>query len=412
MIRPRLPQQAPAAPARQPAAAGAGAGQLPGAGLAPQAPVGVQQAAVPGLVPAPAALQPGGGVQQAGAGPFQQPPAVQPAGGVAQQAAAGLGGAAQQAAAVQQPVGGVQQPALIPGGVGQQAAAGLQPGQQGVPGVQETVRQLREELDRMAAVRALERVDEAKLLVLEEARTPPPLFSAAKVLAALNSLEERAKVVNHVNLPTFTATVNEARVFYFHPALGKMVQRALGPREDEAVAKKFNAVASASNSQSFAQLQPPVAPQLQPPVAPQLQPPVVSQFQHPGVSQFQTPAVPQFQHPGVPQFQSPAVPQFHHPGVPQFQSPAVPQFQPSGVPQFQPPVFPQFQPPAFPHFQPPAPTAPFLAGGSSGDWEGRCFLCGGEGHYKSRCPSNKGVRAPAQRPSPWGRGRGRGFGPR
>ncbi|KAI8516301.1 hypothetical protein Bbelb_048820, partial [Branchiostoma belcheri] len=80
-----------------------------------------------------------------------------------------------------------------------------------------------------------------KQVALEQAKAPAPLFSAAKLIAALSSLEEKAKACQ---LPTFSATLNEGKGYMQHPSLGKMVLRALGPKEDEAVAKKFAAMAN------------------------------------------------------------------------------------------------------------------------------------------------------------------------
>ncbi|XP_078699616.1 cytochrome P450 2C5-like isoform X1 [Branchiostoma floridae x Branchiostoma belcheri] len=113
-----------------------------------------------------------------------------------------------------------------------------------IPKGTQTIKQLQAQVDKLAAAKHEERVEEAKAVALEEAKAPAPLFSAAKLIAALTSLEEKAKACQHKDHPTFSATLNEAKGYMQHPSLGKMVLRALGPTEDEAVVKKFAAVAN------------------------------------------------------------------------------------------------------------------------------------------------------------------------
>ncbi|CAH1276444.1 Hypp9397 [Branchiostoma lanceolatum] len=84
-----------------------------------------------------------------------------------------------------------------------------------------------------------ERVEEARFQVVEQARVSPPMFSAARLLSSLAFLEEKARELNHTELPTFRATLYDAKAYAQHPSLGKMVLRPLGPKEDEDVAKKL-----------------------------------------------------------------------------------------------------------------------------------------------------------------------------
>ncbi|KAI8516609.1 hypothetical protein Bbelb_051900 [Branchiostoma belcheri] len=93
-------------------------------------------------------------------------------------------------------------------------------------------------------MRQKQRIDAAKFQVIEEARIPPPLFSAARLISALTYLEEQARESNPAEMATFRATLNEAKAYGHHPLLGRMVLRALGPKEDEDIAKKFAAVAA------------------------------------------------------------------------------------------------------------------------------------------------------------------------
>eukprot|EP00058_Branchiostoma_floridae_P021966 XP_002607456.1 hypothetical protein BRAFLDRAFT_69882 [Branchiostoma floridae] len=79
-----------------------------------------------------------------------------------------------------------------------------------------------------------EKVEEAKYQALEQATILQPMFSASRLISALAYLEEKVRVMNHPKLPKFRATQHESRGYEYHPYLGRMVLKALGPKEDEA----------------------------------------------------------------------------------------------------------------------------------------------------------------------------------
>ncbi|KAI8493206.1 hypothetical protein Bbelb_292100 [Branchiostoma belcheri] len=64
------------------------------------------------------------------------------------------------------------------------------------------------------------------------------------LISALTYLEGKAREQPCSQLASFRATLNEAKAYGHHPLLGRMVLRALRPKEDEDIAKKFAAVAA------------------------------------------------------------------------------------------------------------------------------------------------------------------------
>ncbi|KAI8516485.1 hypothetical protein Bbelb_050660 [Branchiostoma belcheri] len=97
-----------------------------------------------------------------------------------------------------------------------------------------TVQELKKQVKDSADI-----INAAKFQVIEEARIPPPLFSAARLISALTV--EQARESNPAEMATSRATLNKAKAYGHHPLLGRMVLRALGPKEDEDIAKKLAA---------------------------------------------------------------------------------------------------------------------------------------------------------------------------
>ncbi|KAI8481600.1 hypothetical protein Bbelb_407000 [Branchiostoma belcheri] len=64
------------------------------------------------------------------------------------------------------------------------------------------------------------------------------------LISALTYLEGKAREQPCSQLASFRATLNEAKAYGHHPLLDRMVLRALRPKEDEDIAKKFAAVAA------------------------------------------------------------------------------------------------------------------------------------------------------------------------
>ncbi|CAH1248549.1 Hypp8234 [Branchiostoma lanceolatum] len=185
----------------------------------------------------------------------------------------------------------------------------------------QAVQLLQKQLLDLSEQKQRERVEEAKFQVVEQARVPPPLFSAARLLSSLAFLEEKARELNHAELPTFRATLYEAKAYAQHPSLGKMVLRALGPKEDEDVAKKFAAV--------------------------NLHPPPQQGYGQPPPHQFAPPQLPLSQQFLIPPPQFPP-PQFPPPQFPPPQFPPPQQFGTQFYPQ-QVPVHQMYQPQPPPH---------------------------------------------------------------
>ncbi|KAI8487297.1 hypothetical protein Bbelb_350950 [Branchiostoma belcheri] len=101
---------------------------------------------------------------------------------------------------------------------------------------------LKKQVQDLTDLRQKQSTDAAKFQVIDEARIPPPLFSAARIISALTYLEERARKSNHAEMVTFWATLNEA--YGHHSLLGMMILHALGPKEDEDIEKMVSAVAA------------------------------------------------------------------------------------------------------------------------------------------------------------------------
>ncbi|XP_078665270.1 uncharacterized protein LOC144907780 [Branchiostoma floridae x Branchiostoma belcheri] len=252
MIRPRVPaataqqRNAPPPPAQPPAPPA----QLPVPPAQPPAPP-AQLPVPPARLPVPPAQPPAPPAQlpvplaQPPAPPAQPPaPPVQPPAPSVQPPAPPV----QPPAPPAQPAGVPAQPAVVPAQPLAPAQPAAPPGQPtvatGPQSIQETVQDLKRQVQELTDLRQKQSIESAKFQAIEEARIPPPMFSSARLISALTYLEEKARETNHGELAAFRATLSEAKAYGNHPLLGRMVLRALGPKEDEAIAKKFAAVAS------------------------------------------------------------------------------------------------------------------------------------------------------------------------
>ncbi|KAI8496664.1 DmX-like protein 1 [Branchiostoma belcheri] len=266
MIRPRVPaataqqRNAPPPPAQPPAPPA----QLPVPPAQPPAPPAqlpvppAQPPAPPAQLPVPPAQPPAPPAQlpvplpqppappaQPAAPPVQPPaPPVQPPAPPVQPPAPPV----QPPAPPAQPAGVPAQPAVVPAQPLAPAQPAAPPGQPtvatGPQSLQETVQDLKRQVQELTDLRQKQSIESAKFQAIEEARIPPPMFSSARLISALTYLEEKARETNHGELAAFRATLSEAKAYGNHPLLGRMVLRALGPKEDEDIAKKFAAVAS------------------------------------------------------------------------------------------------------------------------------------------------------------------------